>query len=141
MSTLNQNPPNLYNRAIALLENTVFQWVIAYATYPLIIFADILLIPVLIALQNNVVFVLVVNSYLNASSVALGSIILLQQLAHDKTVNQHQAELRTIHEGHHEERQRLHRELLHAVRQTKPLAPVPSKTQPPAQSKTKRGHR
>jgi len=99
----------------AILETQVFKLVILYAVFPVTILADILLIPILIVLQNNLVFVLVVNSYLNASSVALGSIILRQQIAQESQAKDHQEEIRTLHANQHAERNRLHQEILSAI--------------------------
>jgi|GEM_PF-6023299 len=104
-----------YQRMTAILETQVFKLVILYAVFPVTILADILLIPILIVLQNNLVFVLVVNSYLNASSVALGSIILRQQIAQESQAKDHQEEIRTLHANQHAERNRLHQEILSAI--------------------------
>jgi len=72
----------MYKRFIAILEHYIFPAVISYAKHPITILLELLLIPMLIGFRDAVVFVLVMNSYLNAFANAEGSIILHSQDAH-----------------------------------------------------------
>lgn len=101
----------MYARLLLLLEEKVFPAVLIYAKHPLTILAELLIIPLLIGFRDAVVFVLVINSYLNAFANAEGSIILHNQ-------DQHEAEIRALHEKldqHRQEsydRHEVHRKML-----------------------------
>lgn len=89
-----------YSRFISLVEVKGFPLVIAYAIWPITICFDIALIPLLIVFKDDVTLVLVLNSYLNASSVALGSIILREERESKRLHKQHVDAIRTLQDSH-----------------------------------------
>ncbi len=108
-----------YPRGIAWLEDRVFPVILTYAKHPITIVAECLLFFLLVGFSNAVIFVLLVNSYLNSFSNVAGSIILHNQDKHHRVVGE------TL-ERQHAENQRRHDE--HAAR----LARLEAAVTPPA---------
>lgn len=59
------------------LDKYILPWPVRFLTHRFVILATIALLIPLIVLANNTVFVLTANSYLNTTSVAVSSIVLL----------------------------------------------------------------
>ena len=68
---------NFINRINDFLDRHVLPWPVRYLTFRFVILATIALLIPLILFANNTVMVLLLNSYLNVMSVAVGSIVLL----------------------------------------------------------------
>jgi len=84
----------MYAALDRFLANYIFRFVVMYIIFPFTILLDLLLVPFLIIFKDNLVIVLVANSYLNCLSVAVSSIILREE----KQTNQPQ--IQALHEKH-----------------------------------------
>jgi hypothetical protein len=73
MTTIN----NIMDKVNAFLDQYVLPWPVRFLTFRFVILITIALLVPLILFDQNTVFVLLTNSYLNVMSVAVSSIVLL----------------------------------------------------------------
>lgn len=88
-------------RTLNLIERRGFPVVIAYMIHVVTITFDLLLIPLLILFKDQVVLVLVANSYLNAMSVATSSMVMRQEIQEKSPQARRHKEVVAHHTAHH----------------------------------------
>jgi predicted Co/Zn/Cd cation transporter (cation efflux family) len=92
----------LYARFLALLDGTVFPFVVRYATHPFTILLTILLLIPLILDASNTTLALILGNYTNVVSASVSSIVLATSLKHHheakKLHAQTTAEIARLHE-------------------------------------------